>query len=121
MAETDTQDTQDTPGGTLEGTLAPDEGADIPDPAVVDWTAGDPVVLAFEDLLPDDGGEVVADAGGGHLELRGTHSVVASGVAETHVTAGGYDVSGFSFVQFDNGLTVYVGEDTLLTVSPDVA
>ena len=36
--------------------------------------------------------------------------MVANGRAQAHVTATGEDVSGFKFVRFDNGLTLYFEE-----------
>ena len=41
------------------------------------------------------------------LAVRTDRAVVDEGRAGAHVTAAGEDVSGFKFVTFDNGLTLY--------------
>ena len=46
--------------------------------------------------------------------------MVADGQAGAHVTAAGDDVSGFQFVRFDNGLTLYL-EAGLHLILPDAA
>jgi hypothetical protein len=46
--------------------------------------------------------------------------MLAEGVAANHVTAGGEDVSGFKYVTFDNGVTLYFpdGLDLILRGAP---
>ena len=68
--------------------------------------------LALADLISDDNGEIVFfnDSGFHSLSLRTDAAVVASGRAQAHLTAAGDDVSGFKFVRFDNGLTLYFEE-----------
>jgi hypothetical protein len=70
------------------------------------------VELALADLISDDNGEIVFfnDSGFHSLSLRTDAAVVAKGRAQAHVTAAGDDVSGFKFVRFDNGLTLYFEE-----------
>jgi hypothetical protein len=71
---------------------------------------GDPEVeLALADLVADAYGEIVLfnDSGFRSLMIRTERAVVADGHADSHVTAAGDDVSGFQFVTFDNGLTLY--------------
>jgi hypothetical protein len=67
------------------------------------------VELTMADLVSDDNGEIVFfnDSGFRTLGLSTTAAVVASGSSPRHVTAGGADVTGFKFVTFDNGLTLY--------------
>jgi hypothetical protein len=67
------------------------------------------VELAMSDLLVDDNGEVVFfnDSGLRRLLIATDAAVVADGRAGVHRTAAGQDVSGFRFVTFDNGLTLY--------------
>jgi hypothetical protein len=65
--------------------------------------------LALADLISDDNGEIVFfnDSGFRSLAIRTDAAVVANGRAQAHLTAAGDDVSGFKFVRFDNGLTLY--------------
>lgn len=81
--------------------------------------AGADVELAMEDLVSDANGEVVIfnDSGFRTLALHTESTVVARGQRERHVTAGGEDVSGFRFVTFDNGLTLYFDEGLSLIVA----
>jgi hypothetical protein len=67
------------------------------------------VELTMAELVGDANGEIVFfnDSGFRRLALTSDAAVVADGQAGTHRTAGGHDVSGFSFVTFDNGLTLY--------------
>jgi hypothetical protein len=71
------------------------------------------VELALADLVGDANGEVVIfnDSGFRTLALRTDSGVVENGRAEARITAGGEDVSGFSYVRFENGMTVYFQED----------
>lgn len=76
------------------------------------------VELALAELMSDANGEVVIfnDSGFRTLALRTDTAVVTEGQARAHVTAGGEDVSGFNYVTFENGLTVYfqVGLDLIV-------
>ena len=77
------------------------------------------VELALSDLISDDNGEIVFfnDSGFRTLAIETESTIVADGQAETHVTAGGEDVSGFNYVTFDNGVTLYF-EDGLDLIAP---
>ncbi len=69
-----------------------------------------PVVeLALSDLMQDAGGEVVLynDSGVRALGLVAEAAVVGEGEASAHVTASGDDVTGFKYVSFANGMTLY--------------
>ena len=70
------------------------------------------IELALSDLVADANGEVVIfnDSGFRTLAIRTTAAVVADGQAQKHVTASGEDVSGFKYVTFDNGVTLYFPE-----------
>lgn len=70
------------------------------------------VELALEDLISDDNGEIVFFNDGGFRTLSITtgSSVVSNGQASDHATASGEDVSGFNYVTFDNGKTLYFEE-----------
>jgi hypothetical protein len=67
------------------------------------------VELAMSDLQGDANGEIVFfnDSGLRRLSITTDAGVVADGRAGSHRTAAGQDVSGFRFVTFDNGLTLY--------------
>jgi hypothetical protein len=77
------------------------------------------VELALADLISDDNGEIVFfnDSGFHSLSLRTDAAVVANGRTQAHVTAAGDDVSGFKFVRFDNGLTLYFEEGLHLVLT----
>jgi hypothetical protein len=77
------------------------------------------VQLALADLLSDANGEVVIfnDSGFRTLALHTDAAVVDGGRARRHVTAGGDDVSGFNYVTFDSGVTVYFPEELNLIVA----
>jgi hypothetical protein len=65
--------------------------------------------LALADLMGDDNGEVVFfnDSDLRRLAITTDATVVADGRASRHRTAAGEDVSGFDFLTFDNGVTLY--------------
>jgi hypothetical protein len=88
------------------------QGDGRPVEAEVGATGGAEVELALADLVTDADGEVVIfnDSGFRTLALHTDSGVVESGRVATHVTAGGEDVSGFSYVTFENGMTVYYPE-----------
>jgi hypothetical protein len=67
------------------------------------------VELTMADLVGDANGEIVLfnDSNVRRLVISSDAAVVADGQAGPHRTTGGDDVSGFSFVTFDNGLTLY--------------
>lgn len=70
--------------------------------------ASEPVVLTFDDLLPDANGEVVIFAGDGFaVQVVGGDNVASHGIADQHVTASGVDVTGLSYYTFESGLTIY--------------
>jgi hypothetical protein len=76
------------------------------------------VELAMSDLMGDANGEVVFfnDSDLRRLAITTDAAVVSNGHAGAHRTAAGQDVSGFRFVTFDNGLTLYyqTGLDVVL-------
>jgi hypothetical protein len=78
------------------------------------------VELALADLLSDENGEIVFfnDSGFRTLAIETSAAVVADGQAAPHVTAGGEDVTGFHFLTFDNGITLYYDEG-LTVLLPD--
>lgn len=80
------------------------------------------IELALADLVADANGEVVIfnDSGFRTLAIRTRATVVGEGQAPKHVTATGEDVSGFKYVTFDNGVTLYFPEglDLILKGAP---
>lgn len=77
------------------------------------------VTIALEDLISDDNGEIVFfnDSGFRTLSITTQSSVVSNGQANDHSTMGGEDVSGFKYVTFDNGVTLYFEEGLDLLLS----
>lgn len=71
--------------------------------------ADDLPTLRLDDLIQDDNGEVVLfnDSGLRALAVATEAGVVAEGSSGHHVTAAGDDVSGFHYVTFTTGLTLY--------------
>jgi hypothetical protein len=76
------------------------------------------VELAMADLVSDDNGEIVFcnDSGFRSLAIHTDSQVVGDGRADAHLTAAGDDVSGFNYVKFDNGLTLFYEEGLELIV-----
>jgi hypothetical protein len=68
--------------------------------------------LVLADVVCDANGEAVVfnDSGLRTLAIRTAAAVAAEGRAQKHVTAGGEDVSGLSYITFDNGVTLYYPE-----------
>ena len=92
-----------TPDQGVQPAVAPDEDA---------W------VLDLGDLIADAKGEiVVGDMGGAHLTITAAASVASQGQAEGHVTQDGVDVSGFQFVTFENGITLFYDEGVQLALA----
>ncbi|HWL67555.1 MAG TPA: hypothetical protein VNS22_04135 [Geminicoccus sp.] len=92
--------------------VAGDPGADLDSLPVVE--------LALSDLVQDIGGEVVLynDSGLRAMGLVAHEAIVGEGEAGPHVTASGADVTGFKFVSFANGLTLYYQDGLDLIVRP---
>lgn len=81
----------------------------------------DTVVLDLEDLLPDSGGEIVIHGAGlGLIGVSTAQAVMATGTADSHVTAAGEDVSGFRYYQLDGGITLYCPAETSLVLGRDI-
>ena len=78
------------------------------------------VELALADLESDANGEVVVfnDSGFRTMAIRAAAAVIADGRVQKHVTTSGDDVSGFNYVTFDNGVTLYYPEGLDVAVQP---
>lgn len=70
---------------------------------------GETVTLALSDLVQDGNGEIVLfnDSNLRRLALVANAAELARGQAPHHVTAAGEDVTGFAYVTFENGITLY--------------
>ena len=81
------------------------------------------IQLAMTDLVSDGNNEVVIynDSGFRTLAITTEAAVVASGQSGAHVTEAGEDVSGYRFVTFDNGMTLYYQEGLDLITQPGTA
>ncbi len=75
----------------------------------------EPLSLELNDLLPDEAGEVVL-LGGAEvpLSIHAAEAVTAEGIAETHVTASGVDVTGLHYYSFESGITLYSPTDLVI-------
>lgn len=83
-------------------------------------TAGAGPALAIADLLADGNNEVVLfDDGDVHALTLTGGQVVAEGVVDAHVTETGADVSGYHYVTFDGGLTLYYQDGFQLVFGGD--
>ncbi|HMB76860.1 MAG TPA: hypothetical protein VKN76_10695 [Kiloniellaceae bacterium] len=77
----------------------------------------DGLVLQLADLVPDGAGEVALYAGKDlPVSLLSDAPLLDAGVADTHVTASGLDVSGHRLYRFANGITVYCPEALRITL-----
>jgi len=78
------------------------------------------VTLNLSDLIPDANGEVVLfnDSQVRSLELAADSVVVGEGIAENHVTVAQDDVTGFRYLAFANGLTLYYDPNLKIELSP---
>lgn len=76
------------------------------------------VALSAADLLPDAHGEVVLlnEAGVLAFNLTGSAPAIASGVADSHTTAIGIDVTGMAYSTFEGGLTLYYPTEVTLVI-----
>jgi hypothetical protein len=105
------------------GFLEPDPEPDLgfaEAAAAVTGTAGGGLVLALDEVIGDGNGEVVFynEAGLTSLTVRTDDAVVARGTATEHGPSDDHDISGFAFVSFESGLTLYYPEGLDLAVAP---
>ncbi|MCB1971139.1 MAG: hypothetical protein KDG54_12095 [Geminicoccaceae bacterium] len=85
--------------------------------AIGDFIEQPPIALELSDLLTDDSGALVL-SGDAPVEIHTAQNVVDQGVAMPHTMVGGEDVSGFAFMVFDHGPTIYYpsGLDVAVTI-----
>jgi hypothetical protein len=86
----------------------------LPDHAGADAAAPE-ITLSVADLLPAEDGSVIFDT---DLDVGLTDhpAVVSRGTAASESVAGGQDVSGFQYLAFETGMTVYVPPNTALSL-----
>ena len=79
-----------------------------------------PITLSFEDLLPDQNGEIVVVSTGDspQLSILTDLRVCDSGIAASHVTADGVEVGGLAYYTFEGGTKLYYSPDIDLTIAP---
>lgn len=98
--------------------IGTEEQAAAPEPV---QSAPSGAELALADLISDDNGEIVFfnDSGFRTLSIETDEGIVSKGQTTAHRTASGEDVSGFHYVTFENGVTLYFeeGVDLLLPQS----
>lgn len=83
---------------------------------------GQTVLIELEDLLPDASGEVVLFADDDlPVNIVTDLPITDAGIAETHVTAAGLDVSGLHFYSFESGLTIYSPTDVMIVADSGVS
>ena len=101
------------------GEAAPDDDAGTRRSGERGEGTGADAELALSELIADGNGEVVIynDSGFRTLAIATDAAVVAAGRCEAHVTAAGEDVSGFRFMRFDDGTTLYYREGLDLITS----
>jgi hypothetical protein len=95
--------------GMLAEAAAPGLPQAAPAAAASATGEGDVLTLAMGDMIGDHNNEVVLfnDSGLKALAIATDAALVGEGDATHHVTAGGEDVSGFHYLSFDNGVTLY--------------
>ncbi len=88
------------------------------------WAAGSApadagIVLSFADLLPDANGEIVVVGAGEGLRLSivTDQKVADFGVADSHLTADGFDVGGLFYFMFEGGTKLYYSPDVDVTIA----
>jgi len=101
------------------------DDTDIPLPVGPDAALGmaalEPLTLRLDDLIEDNNGEVVLfnDSALPLVTLEAEATIVSEGKSGPHQTAAGDDVTGFRFVAFDNGLTLYYQDGLDLVIRAD--
>ena len=110
------------PNALGTGPVVMRDEADAPRGVIVDdqylEPESDVLTLELTDLLRDSNGEVVLfnDSHLPALAVRADSQLVASGEAKQHVTLAGDDVTGYRYVAFDNGTTLYYQQSLDLVI-----
>ena len=98
-----------------ETELAGETSADIGE-----WAPRQSLALDLSELLSGGTGEVVL-ASDAQLSLTSTLAVTDAGFVDHHVTADGEDVSGFAYLSFESGATVYYAANADLVLDAIVS
>jgi hypothetical protein len=75
------------------------------------------IVLSFADLLPDANGEIVIVGAGVRLSIVTDQRVADFGIADSHLTADGFDVGGLSYFMFEGGTKLYYSPEVDVTIT----
>ena len=83
--------------------------------------AAEALVLPLAALMPDADGNIalIEGMGGVPIAIATDKEVAETGRAGTDARAGGLDVSGYRFVRFRSGVTLYFPDGTDLAVVPE--
>jgi hypothetical protein len=74
--------------------------------------------FSLKELRPDDSGDVVIDhESGSDVTVLTDDAVTGRGIEQDHITGDGYDVSGFAYCRFADGVTVFYPRSHALTVN----
>jgi len=80
--------------------------------------ANNGLTFSLQELLPDDGGEVVIENGTGtDVTVLTDDPVTARGIERDHITRAGHDVSGFAYCRFGGGITVFYPRSHALCIN----
>jgi hypothetical protein len=111
---------------TERNAARPLDGRDTPEAETTEFraavaapeTESTEIELRLDDLIGDENEETVLynDSGARVFRLVADHAVVAEGHVERHLTAGGANVTGFRYMRFANGLTIYYADGLNLLV-----
>src|SRR5471030_2497370 len=70
--------------------------------------SGQTLTLALKELMPDEGGDIVAfNQMGTDVTVLTDEGVTATGIEAEHVTRTGHDVTGFAYCRFASGIRVF--------------
>jgi hypothetical protein len=113
----DMAEAEDSPFGPwLEAAFDADWG-EFAAAAGEDFRGGE-ITLSLDDLISDNNNEVVlvSDPSLDSIKLVADSPISGSGLMEHHVTADGQDVSGYHFLSFETGLTLFYGDGVHVVV-----
>ncbi len=82
--------------------------------------SGETLTLALDELIPDQGGEVVVlNQVGADTTVVTDDPITARGVRDAHVTQAGHDVSGYAYCRFSGGITLFYPRSYHLCVTDE--
>lgn len=98
-----------------EGALPTVASAELDNADPREWMPRETVQLDLGELLSTDASEIVLE-GHSHLQLTADSSVTDAGFVENHVTPDGSDVSGYGYMTFASGVTVFYPDSSDLVL-----